>query len=123
MILRPIDPLIVHQTGATLTPHARCEHGHPATLLILFGDHQADRSTRVDAMMPRCAFAELIGQIQAQILHTDGEAALREFLDEVSAGTHKATATLDTLRAQRRDCCEAGFRTHGVEHTCDGGSR
>lgn len=30
-------------------------------------------------------------------------------------------AALDTLRAQRRDCCEAGYRTHGAEHTCDTG--
>ncbi|HET9381307.1 MAG TPA: hypothetical protein VFP69_10810, partial [Streptomyces sp.] len=120
MILRPTNPLVVHQTGATLTPHARCEHGHPAVFLVLFGD-QRSGTARVDAMMPRCAFAELVGQVQAEILRTDGEAALRAFRDAVDAGTRTTTAALDTLRAQRRDCCEAGYRTNGTEHTCGDG--
>ncbi|MFH9011215.1 hypothetical protein ACH4C6_07545 [Streptomyces sp. NPDC017943] len=118
--VNPTDMLLVHQTGVQNTPDSFCTHGQPAVYLLLIGSHrsQPTKTERVNALVPRCALAEAIGSLQAQIRHQEGETALQAFHDEVTAHTEEKTAALEELARRQRDCCEAGFRTDGAEHTC-----
>lgn len=54
----------------------------------------------------------------ATVRFHEGDAAAQALADDITASTEKATAMLQDLNDQRRDCCEAGFRTLGREHTC-----
>lgn len=119
-IIRPENMLLTHNTGVQITPEATCEHGHPAVYLVLLGAYRAspDQDARVHALVPRCVLAELVGSLQAQIRRDEGEDALQQFRDDIAAHTEESAAALEELHQQRRDCCEAGFRTNGTEHTC-----
>ncbi|KPC86271.1 hypothetical protein ADL35_12370 [Streptomyces sp. NRRL WC-3753] len=118
---------LVGHTGVQLEPEAFCSHGTTAAALFLFGEHQRtpDVQERMDTLVPRCVLAELIGTLQTQIRRTDGDAALQAFLEDVAVAAARSEASLEQLHAERRDCCEAGFRTQGREHTCGeaGGQR
>ncbi|WP_411090814.1 hypothetical protein [Streptomyces sp. 049-1] len=118
---------VVGNTGVRIDPEAYCEHGATAAAVFLFGARQRtpESTQRIDTIVPRCVMAELIGTLQAQIRRTDGEAALSQFLDDVDTFAAEADTALEQLHTERRDCCEAGFRTHGREHTCGeaGGQR
>lgn len=119
-LIRPQNLLIIGNTGVQTAPEATCEHGQPAVLLALFGTRRSSpgQQQRVDALMPRCILAQFVGSLQSQILRTEGEDALQQFRDEITTATTAAAAAYDQLHEQRRDCCEAGFRTNGAEHTC-----
>lgn len=119
--IRPRNPFIVCNTGVQVAEEARCEHGQPAVLVSLIGQRVKQTSgphERLDTVLPRCVIAELLGTLHAQIRRTEGEAALQEFLDDIAEHTAAADTAMNLLHAQARDCCEAGFRTHGREHTC-----
>jgi hypothetical protein len=120
--IRPHNPFIVCNTGVQIAGEARCEHGQPAILISLLGDYLSRPRThaheRLDTVLPRCVIAELLGTLQSQIRRTEGDAALQEFLDDIAEHTAAADTAMNLLHAQARDCCEAGFRTHGREHTC-----
>ncbi|MFK0155390.1 hypothetical protein ACIQVK_25355 [Streptomyces sp. NPDC090493] len=114
------DPYLVTNSGARIDAGALCEHGQAAVFVALFGNllSQPDESTRRDTIMPRCVLAQLFGAIHAQILHEEGEAALQAFRDDTDSHVQASLTALQEMRAQARDCCEAGFRTGGSEHTC-----
>ncbi|MER6532998.1 hypothetical protein ABT215_04085 [Streptomyces sp900105755] len=120
-ILKPGDYFIARNAGVQTVPEARCEHGQAALFLVLFGRRRSQTENadqRLHVLMPRCVMAEAIGALQAQILHAEGESALQEFLDEIATHAADSTKDIEQLHAQGRDCCEAGFRTNGSEHTC-----
>lgn len=119
-IIKPDDEFIVQNSGTQITDTAVCAHGQAAALLVLFGYNHSQRghTRRLDALMPRCVLAELLGSVQAQILRHEGEDALQQFRAEIDAHTQTSARDLEELHTQRRDCCEAGFRTNGTEHTC-----
>jgi hypothetical protein len=115
--IRSSDPYVTDQTGARLEPGTRCEsHDEPAVFIALYGDRPA--AHRFDVLVPRCVLAELVGTITAQILHEEGETALADFRDQVDARVRALAAPLREIREAARDCCEAGYRTSGAEHTC-----
>jgi len=123
-IIRPRNPFVVCNTGIQIAEDARCEHGQSAVLVSLIGQHLSHTSgphERLDTVLPRCVIAELLGTLQTQIRRTEGDTAVQEFLDDVAEHAAAADTAMNLLHAQARDCCEAGFRTHGREHTC--GSR
>lgn len=119
-IVRPHNPFIVCNTGVQIADEARCEHGQAAILVCLIGEYLTKGSPhdRLDTVLPRCVIAELLGTLQTQIRRGEGDAALQEFLDDVAEHAAAADTAMQLLHAQARDCCEAGFRTHGREHTC-----
>lgn len=117
----PGDYFLARNAGVQIVPEARCEHDQAAFFLVLFGRHRSEAAAadqRLHTLMPRCVLAEAIGALQAHILHAEGEGALKEFLDEAAAHATVSLAGLEQLHAEGRDCCEAGFRTNGSEHTC-----
>ena len=120
-IVRSRNPFVVGNTGLRIAEDARCEHGQTAVFISLIGRY-AQQTTggheHLDTLLPRCVIAELVGNLQAHIRRTEGTAALQEFLDDVADHGAAADTALDLLHTQARDCCEAGFRTHGAEHTC-----
>lgn len=123
-IVRPRNPLIVCNTGVQLAKHAQCVHGQHAVLVSLIGrrqSHSPGTHERLDTVLPRCVLTELLGALQTQIRRTEGTEALQDFLDEIAEHAAASDTLLDALHTQGRDCCEAGFRTHGTEHTCGRG--
>ncbi|WP_432032759.1 hypothetical protein [Streptomyces antibioticus] len=115
------DPFVARRTGARLDPDTRCQHDDPVTFIALYGNRRTQRGRpedRLDILVPRCALASLVGIITAQIRHEEGEAAAAAFLDQAEAHATAHAAPLQEMRAAARDCCEAGFRTGGAEHTC-----
>lgn len=116
------DPFVVCQSGTRLTPAVECGHQDPGFFVVLFGQPmsqaKAQGHQRIDTAMGRCALADLFGSIQAQILHREGEDALKAFQAAVTHHTDASLAALKDIHAQQRDCCEAAFRTGGREHTC-----
>ncbi|MFE3855286.1 hypothetical protein ACFXPN_29660 [Streptomyces griseorubiginosus] len=118
--IKTTDPYVVGNTGARVDTDAFCAHGQAAVFLALFAHRrsQPDQHERLDAFVPRCVLAELIGAVQAQIRHDEGADAARAFRAEADAHAEASYAALAEMHTQARDCCEAGFRTHGTEHTC-----
>lgn len=118
--IKSAKPFITSHTGVRIDADTRCEHGQAAAFIALFGRHLAPGSPhqRIDTLVPRCVLAELLGALQAQIRHEEGEAALQEFLDAIATEASAASTALQQMRARQRDCCEAGFTTYGREHTC-----
>lgn len=113
------DPFVIHQSGTRLTDIVECEHHETGFVVVLFGQSRsAPGPQRIDTAIGRCNLADLFGSIQAQILHHEGEAALKAFQESVAHHTHASHTALKDIRAQHRDCCEAAFRTGGREHTC-----
>lgn len=121
-IIRPHNPFIVCNTGVQIADEARCEHGQSAVMVSLLGNYHSKPRThgheRLDTVLPRCVIAELLGTLQTQILRSEGDAALQEFLGDIAEHAAAADTAMQLLHDQGRDCCEAGFRTHGREHTC-----
>lgn len=118
--IRARNLFVTNHTGSSIDSDARCAHGQGAAFIALFGNRMTpgSREERIDTLIPRCVLAELIGCIQAQIFHEEGEEALAAFLTEITGHKATFTAQLATMRARERDCCEAGYTTHGREHTC-----
>lgn len=119
--VKPDKPFIVNNTGLQQIPDAFCEHGQVAIGLLMFGyRYKASirEEERFDAIVPRCVLAETIGTLTALIRTQEGEDALEAFMNEVAAAADRSAQEFANLRTQGRDCCEAGFRTHGREHTC-----
>lgn len=116
----PVDPFYVHGIGVHLAEKVPCEHGHPVAVLYLAGHLRSTPGAldRFDTVIPRCILIEALGSLHAAISRTEGTDALQAFQDDVAAHTAAAAAHWDRLQLQHRDCCEAGFRTHGREHTC-----
>ncbi|HET8970469.1 MAG TPA: hypothetical protein VFN19_05360, partial [Candidatus Nanopelagicales bacterium] len=119
-LIQPDDLLVISNTGVQAAQDATCAHGQTAVLLVLFGAYRShpDDAQRIHSIVPRCILTDMIGSLQAQILHDEGEAAARQFQDEITEAATAAAAALEQLHQQQRDCCEAGFRTNGTEHTC-----
>lgn len=118
-MIKPGDLFVTHNTGLQITEEAHCAHGQAAVMLILFGQYRSGQGAeRIDAMLPRCVLAEMVGSLHAQILRDEGAASLQRFRDDVATYAEESTAALEQLHRQHRDCCEAGFRTNGAEHTC-----
>ncbi|MFG2515986.1 hypothetical protein [Streptomyces sp. NPDC048584] len=119
-LVQPDDLLVISNTGVQTAQDASCEHGIPAVLLVLFGAYRArpHDAQRIHTIVPRCVLTDMIGSLQAQILRDEGQAAVRQFQDEIAAAATTSAAALEQLHQQQRDCCEAGFRTNGTEHTC-----
>ncbi|WP_030949948.1 hypothetical protein [Streptomyces sp. NRRL S-146] len=118
-MIKPGNLFLTHNTGLQIAEDAHCSHGQAAVLLILFGHYRSGQGAeRLDAMLPRCVLAEMVGSLHAQILRDEGPDALQHFQDEVAIYADQSAAALAELHTQRRDCCEAGFRTNGAEHTC-----
>jgi len=120
-ILKPRDYFMTNNTGLQIAPEARCEHDQAAIFLVLFGKFRSQPGQpelALHALLPRCVMAEAIGALQAQILREEGETALQQFQDDVDTYTDDSCAALEQLHIDQRDCCEAGFRTNGREHTC-----
>lgn len=115
------DFYVVGNTGSRIDSGSHCEqHGEAGIFIALFAYlySQPDEQQRVDTVMPRCVLAQLLGSVQAHILHHEGQAAAQSFLDQVGAHAADSLTGLQQMHTQARDCCEAGFRTHGREHTC-----
>jgi hypothetical protein len=126
-----VPPFIAQGTGLSLQPAVPCNHGHPAVDLEFVGwqyelnsssgptSQAADaREERRRVFVPRCTTADLFGTLLAHIAHYESPAAAAEFLDSVNEHRAEAEARLASLAAEKRDCCVAGFRTGGREHTC-----
>lgn len=121
LIMKPGDVFIAHNSGVQIAREARCEHGQPAVFLALLGGYRSragQPEQRFHALVPRCVLAEAVGALQAQMVRDEGEAAWQEFLGDIARYAAESTAALEQLHAEHRDCCEAGFTTHGREHTC-----
>jgi hypothetical protein len=126
-----IPPFIAEGTGLALQPKVPCMHGHPSVDLEFVGwQYEPDNSSgpktqaadaheeRRRVLIPRCVTADLLGTLLAHIAHYDSPEAATAFLDSVTEHRAKAEARLADLAAEGRDCCVAGFRTEGREHTC-----
>ena len=118
--IKTTDPYVVGNTGARVDTDAYCAHGQAAVFLALFAHRRSEphQQERLDTFVPRCVLAELIGAVHAQITHEEGTEAAQAFTHEIEQNSQASLAALQEMHAQRRDCCEAGFRTAGREHTC-----
>jgi len=114
-------PFLATNCGVSIADELPCSHGDPAFALHFLGalDPRARQTgTEVDAMLPRCVAAQLVGALSAFITHHDGDQAAEDFMDQARASFHTILGKLRDLQTQGRDCCEAAFRTDGREHTC-----
>lgn len=110
-------PLLTRTGGVGTSNAAMCSHGQRVLRLVLFGAYadRPARQRRVEALLPRCVAAQLLGALQATIRRDEGEEALQRFLEDVARADEEAARRLATVH----NCCEAGFTTNGAEHTCD----
>lgn len=120
---RPTSPPFLANTcGVSIAAELTCSHGDPAFALHFLGawDPTALRQTgtELDATLPRCVAAQLVGALGAFITHHDGDQAAEDFMDQARASFHTVLGQLRDLKTQGRDCCEAAFRSDGREHTC-----
>ncbi|MET7982541.1 hypothetical protein [Streptomyces sp. NPDC005281] len=118
--VNPDKTFFANRSGVRVEQHLHCAHGDSSLFLALYGayDHQGDDTAALYVALPRCAFAEMIGSVYAQLRHAEGEAALADFQDAIQQSVQKFATQIERMYEQRRDCCEAGFRTNGAEHTC-----
>lgn len=119
-LVKSSNVYVVGNIGARIDPAAHCDHGLAAVFIALYGYHHAqpDQRQRLDTLLPRCVLTELVGAVEAQIRHDEGEAAVQAFREEITACAAESYTALQQLRDGKRDCCEAGFGTDGLEHTC-----
>lgn len=114
--------LLATQAGIGIAP-IRCQDHDELAVSV---DLEGTRVTRtgpgtqdqVGLVVPRCVLASSIGSLLAQIDHYEGANAARAFLDAVHAAQARAQPQMADLARAGRDCCDAGFRTGGREHTC-----
>lgn len=115
------DPFHALNIGTGLAPEARCQHGEAAFTLHLIGYHcqpQGKADATLDVLAPRCVTAQMVGALAAFITHHEGPDASTQFMDDAREAFRTTLQQLRNLHAQGRDCCEAAFRTSGLEHTC-----
>ncbi|MFB7597218.1 hypothetical protein [Streptomyces sp. NPDC056160] len=107
--------------GAGINANHRCSHDRPSVSFHLFSD-LADSSEDIAFLIPTCAASALFGSALAYLEACEGQAAVDEFLEEMSAARKDAARLLTARAAQdqatKGACCEASVRTHGLEHTC-----
>ncbi|MFI1535532.1 hypothetical protein [Streptomyces anandii] len=126
--LTPRDPFLARYAGAAIHDSAHCGHDHGTDVgLYFFGRPAAPSDTGCSApdeeeqrlaVVPRCVLADLFGAVLARIEDSESPEAAERFMDAVAVNRVRAAARLHELAEQRRDCCVAGFRTGGREHTC-----
>lgn len=114
------NAILANNAGLSLDPKARCTHGEAAVGIRFFVQGAGPGQQRhVDVVVPRCAMADLIGTLTALVHLHEGDAAAEKLAQDIATSTQKATDMLGPLHAAGRDCCQAGFRTNGREHTCN----
>lgn len=111
------DLLLVRPMDTALVVGAPCAHGDQPHLLALHACTPSQTEERpVDTLWPRCALADVVGAVLADIRLTEGQEAAQRFRDNIDA----AAAKYYEADAHTADdaCCEASRRTRGREHTC-----
>lgn len=104
------DLLLVRPMDTAIVVGAPCAHGDQAHLLALHAHTPRETQERpVDTLWPRCALADIVGAVLADIRLAEGEEAAQRFRDNIDSAA---------ARHQAGPCCEAGRRTRGREHTC-----
>jgi hypothetical protein len=110
------------QGGVGLSDEHKCAHGQPGIVFHLF--NQDDQAGPLTVVVPSCIAPALFGTALAQVKADSGPEAAKEFLDVLLDACDTATAKIAIFTAERehiaRSCCEAGYRTGGIDHlqTC-----
>lgn len=90
---------LVGNAGVGLADGLRCGHGDTAIDVELHGEPCKPRAlpSAVDALIPRCGFAHIVGSVLAQIRHHEGESAADQFRDQVRLAESMALHKLQQL--------------------------
>ncbi|NUS86001.1 MAG: hypothetical protein HOY75_25580 [Streptomyces sp.] len=105
--------------GAGVDRDHPCAHDTPAIQFHLMDDSPQRPHDDIGVLIPQCLAPHLFGAALAFVRATSGSDAADEFVAAMFAAYEQAAHTLDDLHDNKRTCCEAGFRTHGREHTCN----
>ncbi|MEU3600900.1 hypothetical protein ABZ714_19575 [Streptomyces sp. NPDC006798] len=127
LVPTPATALLATQAGVGIASVLKCQHQQASVDLHFIGTRlngarpgTGSGRARAEAaiVVPRCVLADTFGALLAQLEHYEGPAAVEEFLGAVYAAQDRIEPQMTALAEQRRDCCDAGFRTGGREHTC-----
>ncbi|WP_330339367.1 hypothetical protein [Streptomyces sp. NBC_00557] len=104
--------------GAGLVSNASCSHGSPLLSLHLFNEQNFPPDD-IGILLPSCLAPDLFGAVLAHIEISGGTAAAETFVDQMLAAKERALEALAASQSAPPDqCCEAGARSGGREHTC-----